>query len=169
MAKRPAPGSQTFRRTRTTRPERAVHGTYLCRQAGFGLAGFLAAAVLLLAGVAFPAVSSAAPASSVSKPTVTVTTSPAVGARAGYTVAFTTSATGGLSGAAGSTVTIVFPAGTGLSSLPSANLTDTTTGQTVDFANDSSTTTLTFVFFSSAVVHGGDAVSADVEGAVNPA
>jgi hypothetical protein len=131
----------------------------------------LFAAVLLLAGVAFPAVSSAAPDSSVSTPSVTVTTSPAVGARAGYTVAFTTSATGGLSGAAGSTVTMVFPVGTGLGSLhdATANLTDTTTGQPVGFANDSSTTTLTFVFFSGAVVHAGDAVSADVEGAVNPA
>jgi hypothetical protein len=129
----------------------------------------LFAAVLLLAGVAFPAVSSAAPASSVKNPTVTVTTSPAAGARAGYTVAFTTSATGGLSGAAGSTVTVVFPAGTNLSSLKSATLTDTTTGQTVGFANDSSTTTLTFFFFGGAVVTAGDAVSADVEGAVNPA
>jgi len=129
----------------------------------------LFAAVLLLAGVAFPAVSGAAVASSVSTPAVTVTTSPAVGARAGYTVAFTTSATGGLSAAAGSTVTIVFPAGTGLGSLSSATLKDTTTGQQVGFANSSSTTTLTFTFFGGAVVHAGDGVSADVEGAVNPA
>jgi hypothetical protein len=101
--------------------------------------------------------------------TVTVTTSPAVGARAGYTVAFTTSATGGLSNAAGSTVTIVFPAGTGLSSLKSANLTDTKTGQTVALANSSSTTTLTFFLSGGSVVPAGDPVSADVEGAVNPA
>jgi hypothetical protein len=151
------------------RPQGLARFAGFRRRAGFGLAGLLFAAVVLLTGVAFPAVSAAAPDSSVSTPAVTVTTSPAVGARAGYTVAFTTSATGGLSGAAGSTVTIVFPAGTNLSSLPSATLTDTTTGQQVGFANDSSTTTLSFIFFSSAVVHGGDAVSADVEGAVNPA
>jgi hypothetical protein len=126
-------------------------------------------AALFLAGVAFPAVSGAAVDSSVSTPAVTVTTSPAAGARAGYTVAFTTSATGGLSGSAGSTVTIAFPAGTGLSTLSSAALTDTTTGQVVGSAGPSSTTTLTFSFFSLAVVNAGDAVSADVEGAVNPA
>jgi hypothetical protein len=104
----------------------------------------------------------------VSAPAVTVTTSPAVGARAGYTVAFTTSATGGLSAAAGSNVTVVFPAGTNVGTLTTANLTDTTTGQQVGFANDSSTTTLTFNFFGGAVVNAGDHLSADVEGAVNP-
>jgi hypothetical protein len=130
------------------------------RRVGFGLGGLLFAAVLLLASVAFPAVSSAAPDSSVSKPTVTVTTSPAVGARAGYTVAFKTSATGGLSAAAGSTVTIVFPAGTGLGSLTSATLTDTTTGQVVGFGSTfGSTTTLTFTFSGGAVVHAGDHLS----------
>ena len=151
------------------RPRSGAHCSRLGRQVGSGLAGLLFAAVLLLADVAFPAVSSAAPASSVKNVTVTVTTSPAVGARAGYTVAFTTSATGGLSAAAGSTVTMVFPAGTGLGSLSSATLKDTTTGQQVGFANSSSTTTLTFVFFGGAVVNAGDGVSADVEGAVNPA
>jgi hypothetical protein len=169
MGKRFLGGSQMVGRMRATRPQGAAHGARLGRRAGSGLGALVFAAALLVAGVAFPAVSSAAPASSVSTPAVTVTTSPAAGARAGYTVAFTTSATGGLSGSTGSTVTIVFPAGTGLSTLSSANLKDTTTGQFVASAGPSSTTTLTFHLFSAAVVNAGDALSADVEGAVNPA
>jgi CobQ-like glutamine amidotransferase family enzyme len=169
MGKRLIGDSQIVRRMRTAPPQSAARGSRPGRHAGPGLGALLLTAALSLAGVAFPWVAGAAVASKVTTPAVTVTTSPAVGARAGYTVAFTTSATGGLSGAAGSTVTMVFPTGTGLGSLNSANLTDTTTNQVVGFANDSSTTTLSFAFFGGAVVHAGDSVSADVEGVVNPA
>src|SRR5262249_38151528 len=89
-------------------------------------------------------------------------------ANVSYTVAFKASATGGLSNAVESTVTVVFPAGTGLGSLTSATLTDTTTGQTVALANSSSTTTLTFFLTGGAVVHARDHLSATLAGASNP-
>jgi len=59
-------------------------------------------------------------------------------------------------------------AGTGLGSLTSATLTDTTTSQQVGFANPSSTTTLTFTFFGGAVVNARDHLSVTVAGAGNP-
>ena len=46
------------------------------------------------------------------------------GARTVYTVAFTTSATGGLSAAAHSQITIAFPAGTDLSTVAGSQVTE---------------------------------------------
>src|SRR5437588_826661 len=65
---------------------------------------------------------------------VSVTDSPpsaAVGARTSYTVAFVTSATGGLVGASNSKITITFPSGTDLTTLVSSSVTDATTNQQV--------------------------------------
>jgi len=124
--------------------------------------------VLCLTGVALAPPSAASVASSVTTPAVTVAPSSAVGARSGYTIVFSTSATGGLSAAAGSTVTIIFPTGTSLIQLSGSSLTDTTTNKLVGFANSSGTTTATFFLYSGSVVNAGDALSAVIGGAVNP-
>jgi hypothetical protein len=104
----------------------------------------------------------------ISKPTVTVAPTAAVGARTGYTVVFNTSATGGLSQAVGSTVSVSFPSGTNVSSLSAASLTDTTTNKLIGQANNSSTTSLSFFLYGGAVVNPGDTLSAAVMGAVSP-
>jgi hypothetical protein len=102
-------------------------------------------------------------------PNVIVTASAAAGARTAYGVSFAVSSTGGLSGTAGSTVTMVFPTGTDLGSLNNATLNDVTSGKNnIGFANSSTTTTLVFHLFSGSSSAAGDQLSADIEGAVNP-
>jgi hypothetical protein len=107
----------------------------------------------------------------VSTPSVTVgPPSAAAGARTTYTVAFSVSATGGLSGATGGTVTVVFPAGTGVNSLNSTSLVDVTTGKQVGAVlGFVSGTTLTFNVFNGQVISPNDIVNAIAAGATNPA
>jgi hypothetical protein len=107
----------------------------------------------------------------VSTPSVTVgPPSAAAGARTTYTVAFSVSATGGLSGATGGTVTMVFPAGTGVNSLNSTSLVDVTTGKQVGAVlGFVSGTTLTFNVFNGQVISPNDIVNAIAAGATNPA
>ncbi len=125
-------------------------------------------ALVLVADLALAAQVAAFSASSVSVPTVTLAPTAAVGARTGYTVVFTTSGTGGLSQAAGSTVTIAFPSDTKLTGLSAAILTDTNTAKAVGQANPSATLTLTFSLYTGAVVTAGDTLSASIQGATNP-
>src|SRR6267143_1480841 len=112
----------------------------------------LLVSIPLLADLALAPGAAASPASSVSTPTVTVGPTAAAGARTGYTVVFKTSAGGGLSQAAGSTVSMTFPSGTNVNTLTSAYLTDTTTNKLVGQANGSPTTSLTFFLYGGAVV-----------------
>jgi hypothetical protein len=106
-------------------------------------------------------------ASAPAQPTV-VNGSPssAAGAPSVYTITFTTSATGGLSGTAGSTITIHFPSGTGLNSLSSSPVTDQTSGQPVGSCNSASGTTATCSI--SGPIASGDVVSIELDGVVNP-
>ena len=106
---------------------------------------------------------------------VSVTDSPpsaAASARTIYKVSFTTSSTGGLSGAAGSTITITFPTGTGLSNLSDDFVTDTTSGQRVggDCNNDVNENGLveTCFIFSGNTVAAGDAITVELDGVTNP-
>jgi hypothetical protein len=82
-----------------------------------------------------------------------------------YTLAF--KATTGLAGDTGSVVTILFPAGTGLASLTSSPLDDGAT--TVAFCGRvAATMTLTCPLGTGKVVHAGDALTATINGVVNP-
>lgn len=103
-------------------------------------------------------------ASQVSQPTVSTGTS-ASGAHTVYAVAFRTSATGGLSSSASSTITLVLPTGTGLGSLTAANVTDTTSGQQVGSCSSSGTTETCSI---SGTVNGGDQIVVELDGVVNP-
>lgn len=91
--------------------------------------------------------------------------SSAPGALTDYTITFTTSATGGLSTKAGSQITIVLPAGTGLGSLSGSSLTDNTSGQQVGYCGYSRTTVTCSVY---GTVAAGDSVTVGLDGVVNP-
>ncbi len=107
-------------------------------------------------------------ANTLSQPTVTDTPpSPAAGAQTTYLVAFTTSATGGLSGGAGSQITIVLPAGTGVSSL-TGFVTETGSTQRLGNCNVSSGTTVTCPLFSGSTIAASTAVTVELDAVVNP-
>jgi hypothetical protein len=104
----------------------------------------------------------------VSTPSVTPSSHVAGATGVTYTVKFTTSTTGGLAGNAGSKVTMGFPAGTNLSHITGAVLTDTTAGIQVGFANVSASTTLTFLLNAGKTVPASHLVTATFNAAVNP-
>jgi hypothetical protein len=94
----------------------------------------------------------------------------AAGARSGYSVTFTTSATGGLSAANGSNWTISFPSGTNLCSLTYLSVTDTTTNQGVGgggCAGGGSANVISGGFNSGVDIHAGDTLRVDIGGAYN--
>src|SRR5437773_150923 len=68
---------------------------------------------------------------SVSNVTVSQGISSATSARASYTVGFKTSSTGGMAAGQADTITLAFPAGTGLNNQTSSSITDTTTNSQV--------------------------------------
>jgi hypothetical protein len=112
-------------------------------------------------------------ASAVSHPTVSVAPSSAGGALTGWTVRFTTSSTGGLSGAAQSSVTLDLPSGASVPCIEFhgyVRLVDTITGTTVGgqylcgFGN-----AVSIALLADSVVHAGDALAVYLEGVVNPA
>ena len=112
-------------------------------------------------------------AQSVSNVTVTNTPpTPATNAPTVYKTTFTTSSTGGMSGAAGSTITITFPSGTGLSKLTNAGkVTDNTTSGQPEVGGDCSNTsgtTETCVIFGGSSVNAGDSATVELDGVVNP-
>jgi hypothetical protein len=107
----------------------------------------------------------------ISQPTVTNgSPSAAAGARTVYTVAFATSAsTGGLAGAAGSTISITFPAGANLGVMFNSIVTDTTSaGRQVGGDCAASGLTETCSIFNGSTVGAGDSVSVAIGGVTNP-
>src|SRR6478672_224948 len=92
------------------------------------LAGLTTMSVLLLMA-AFAGVAQASSVSNVTVDNTSVTT--AAGAQTVYTVGFKASGTGGLSGAAGSTIAITFPAGTDLSHIFAGQIKDNSTNAVV--------------------------------------
>jgi hypothetical protein len=110
-------------------------------------------------------------ASAVSHPTVSVAPSSAGGALTGWTVRFTTSSTGGLTGAAQSSVTLNLPSGVSVcSQFRGAELVDTTTGTTVGTEGFCAyPNAVDIVLGAATVVRAGDALAVYLQGVVNPA
>ncbi len=97
--------------------------------------------------------------------------SDAAGARTVYTVSFTTSSTGGLSGAANSQITITLPSGSSTSTIVGSSVLDTSTGnnQVGDcFAQGGSTTIEICDIFNGSTVNAGDGVKVVLDGVTNP-
>ncbi len=106
----------------------------------------------------------------VSAPSVTVAPpSNGAGARTVYTIGFTTSSTGGLSGVAGSQIKITLPSGSSTSTIVGTSVTDTTTSSPVGNCFASSTTVETCAIFNGDSVGAGDHVSVELDGVTNPA
>ncbi len=107
------------------------------------------------------------PAGQTSQPTV-INSSPssAPGALTDYTITFATSPTGGLSSQAGSHITIMLPAGTGLGSLSGSSVTDDSSGLQVGSCSPNGITVTCDVYGS---IAGGDSVTVELDGVVNPA
>jgi hypothetical protein len=126
----------------------------------------LGALLVVLAGPA-----RSASLSSVLTPTVADSSpSAAAGAQTVYVVAFTTSGTGALSNAAGSEITLVFPAGTGLGSVFSSSVDDTTTATNgLGACNAPSGETITCFLYSGNSIAAGDSVRVTINGVRNPA
>jgi len=113
----------------------------------------------------------AQPLTVVTGQSVTVS-STAAGAQAVWTVGFTTSASGALSGSGSATVTVTLPAGSTFGSyndFVTSNVTDTTSSQTVSSGCPLSTgTTLTCTLNEGISVNAGDTLSVVLDGVTNP-
>ncbi len=134
---------------------RLFHGSPGARLRRAGIAATVLIGTLMLAPGA---------SASVSNVMVSQGISSATSARASYTVGFT--ATGGM--AAGDTVTINFPTGTGLNSQQSSSIVDVTNSNTqVGTCSNSATTTVNCS--TTAAVTSGDTVSVMINGVINPA
>jgi hypothetical protein len=89
------------------------------------------------------------------------------GAQTTYVVTFTTSKTGGLSSPAG--ITLVFPSGTGLESVSSSSVDDTTTGANgVGACKFSPPDTFRCFLNAGAAIAAGDGVRITLKGVINP-
>jgi hypothetical protein len=98
--------------------------------------------------------------------------SDATNARSGYQISFTTSATGGMSAADGSSWTISFPAGSAnFCNLTYLQVTDVTTNQGVGnggCAGGGSPNIISGSFYSGVTIAAGDTLQVDLGGAYNP-
>ena len=95
--------------------------------------------------------------------------SPGAGARTRYQADFNVSATGGMSGAANSNITVTFPSGTTFGGYVSGQVLDTTTRQTVGSCGNPTGLTIVCGLFSSATVAAGDHVRVTFNGITNTA
>ena len=94
--------------------------------------------------------------------------SQAAGVATKWVADFNASATGGMSGAANSNITVTFPSGTGFGSYTSGQVLDTTTSQSVGSCGNESGLTIVCGLFSSATVAAGDHVRVTFNGITNP-
>ena len=112
-----------------------------------------------------------AAAQSASGASVTLSNGAAAATGVAYRTTFTTSSTGGMVGAAGSTITIAFPSGTGLAHLTNSGIvTDNTAprqGQ-VGGSCSASGTTETCSIFGGSTVLAGDSITVELDGVTNP-
>ncbi len=83
-------------------------------------------------------------------------------------MSFTTSATGGLSQADGSSWTVSFPAGSDVCHVNSVTVTDVTTNQGVGGSGCKSNTSISSTFNGGVVINPGDTLRVDINGAYNP-
>jgi len=96
-------------------------------------------------------------------------TSTAAGAQVAWTVGFTASSTGALEGTANSAVTVTLPAGTTFASYNGGYMTDTTTGNGLDYGcTVAGGTSLTCYVFLGQTVNPGDTVSIVIRVVTNP-
>ena len=96
-------------------------------------------------------------------------TSTAASAQVAWTVGFTASSTGALEGTANSTVTVTLPAGTTFASYNGGYMTDTTTGNYLDYGCTlAGGTSLTCYVFLGQTVNPGDTVSVVIRVVTNP-
>lgn len=109
-------------------------------------------------------------ASRISQPLVNNSSpSAAVGAKTAYVVIFTTSRTGGLSNAAGSAITLVFPSGTGLGSASGSSVDDATTkAHGIGSCAPPKGQTITCSLNPGAAIAGGDSVRVTISSVTNP-
>ncbi len=113
-----------------------------------------------------------APGQRISQPSVSLNSFTPGAVNVTYTVSFTTSSTGGLSGAANSQITITLPAGSSTSTIVGSSVLDTSTGnnQVGDcFAQGGSTTIEICDIFNGSTVNAGDGVKVVLDGVTNPA
>jgi hypothetical protein len=110
------------------------------------------------------------PANSLSTPSVDISSpSAGAGARTRYLVDFNVSATGGLSGAANSDVTVVFPSGTTFAGYTGGQVIDVTNANTqVGSCRSPSTLTIICDLFSNQAVAAGDHLQVVFNGITNP-
>ena len=127
----------------------------------------LAFSVASVVGVIAPAATAGA-STSVSNVTVAVAApSAAAGALTTYKVGFKTSASGGLDGDAGSTITIALPAGTGLTNM--SNSSPVNVGATeVGYCTHLAATTATCYIYSGTTVAANTTVAITLYGVNNP-
>ena len=93
---------------------------------------------------------------------------PGAGARTRYVADFDVSATGGLSGAANSNITVTFPSGTGLAAVSGQVVDTTSSGRPVGSCGNPSGLTIVCGLFSSGTVAAGDHVRVTFNGITNP-
>ncbi len=106
-------------------------------------------------------------AQSVSNASVTLSNSAAGATGITYKTTFTTSSTGGMSGSAGSKITIVFPSGTGFGQLTNAGA--VRDGTTLVGGNCSeSSTTVTCGIFGGTTINAGHTLTLELDGVTNP-
>jgi hypothetical protein len=96
--------------------------------------------------------------------------SQAPGAVTNYTIGFTTSPVGGLSNAANSVITLVFPAGTGFTGYNGSSVADATTGSNVGSCGgaDTTTRTVTCGLFGGQAIPAGHSVRVTLNNLSNP-
>jgi hypothetical protein len=106
-------------------------------------------------------------AQGVSDPSVAIGTPTAsAGGLTTYVDTFTTSSTGGLNGADGSTITLTLPTGTGISNVYSNNSTVSDGGDYVGYCEEDDSTTV--VCYITGTVNAGDKLTVTLNGVVNP-
>ncbi len=110
------------------------------------------------------------PGGNVTTPTVSIAApSPATGAQTRYVVGFSVSATGGLSGEAGSSITVDLPAGTGTTGWQSGTLRDVTRAVDIGSCPQPTAGRTRCTFFSSGVANPGDELQIVLRGLTNTA
>ena len=105
----------------------------------------------------------------ISQPALQLSNTAAGAGNVAYTIAFTTSSTGGLSNTAGSQITITFPATTDLTHLTGSSVADTSVSSTsIGNCFRSAATVVTCTLFSGQSIGPSQVVNIVVSGVINP-
>ncbi len=169
-AERPCQRPDRTPRARADR--RHARRILLCLLLGLSGVAIIPSAASASSVASHTAFAGVARASSVTNISVT-DTPPSAGstARTIYTVVFTTSATGGLSGSAASQISVTLPSGTSAASMNNSSVVDlTATGhpQVGDCFEGATAVDVTCDMFGGSSVAAGDQVSVQLDGIINP-